>query len=185
LLSAQAQNFPENLLHKEEAQQVPEASGWACKFNYLEYAPLLTQRLETLNPKSLLLVCSNVVVTGAQLPFMIRDASHKAMWLQCPPWLVQACNIDWSDTRNMRGTMASILPNYKRTSTWVQRIGFIYDNILAGSSTAPANNLLLLELLLRTVAFYVLWPVQAPGCGMTTTLLNPPKVMDYPHVKWE
>jgi hypothetical protein len=27
LLSAQAQNFPENLLHKEEAQQVPEASG--------------------------------------------------------------------------------------------------------------------------------------------------------------
>jgi hypothetical protein len=78
LLSAQAQNFPENLLHKEEAQQVPEASGWACKFNYLEYAPLLIQRVETLNPKSLLLVCSNVVVTGAQLPFMIRGTSHKA-----------------------------------------------------------------------------------------------------------
>lgn len=72
------------------------------------------------------------------------------MWLQCPPWLVQARNIDWSDTRNMRGTMASILPNHKRTSTWVQRIGFIYDSTLAGSSTAPASNLLLLELLLRT-----------------------------------
>lgn len=72
------------------------------------------------------------------------------MWLQFPPWLVQARNIDWSDTRNMRGTMASILPNHKRTSTWVQRICFIYDGILAGSSTAPASNLLLLELLLRT-----------------------------------
>ncbi len=92
------------------------------------------------------------------------------MWLQCPPWLVQACNIDWSDTRNMRGTMASILPNHKRTSTWVQRIGFIYEGTLAGSSTAPASNLLLLELLLRTVAFKVLWPVEVPGCGMTTSL---------------
>ncbi len=205
LAECSSSKFPWKSLAQRRSSTSPRSFRLSLQVQLSGICPITHP--ESGNAKSLLLVCRNVVVTGARLPFMIRGASHKSiiqmadseiqqqqqqnvscillvplhleqymfkyfvllkllhlligwnsyiimfMWLQNPPWLVQACNIDWSDTINLRGTMVSILPNHKRTSTWVQRIGFIYDSILAGSSTAPASNLLLLELLLRTVAF--------------------------------